>query len=112
MIYDPNNELTEEQMEALSEDAFLEYLDTKAEYLKQFTKPLDTYHIKQFNAADAGSRGVDLTMDDLKRMKKLGKQNEMVSFDSRSIEWKEKEEEMLKRTGVKNVKTHRSQWFD
>lgn len=112
MIYDPNNELTEEQMSQLTEDEFFEYLDTKAEYLKKFTKPLDTYHIKQFNAADAGSRGEEITMDDLKRMKKLGKENEMKSFDSRSVEWKSKEGEMLKRTGVKNVKTHRSQWFD
>ena len=29
------------------------------------------------------------------------------------LEWKEKEHEMLKKTfGIKNIKTHRSQWFD
>ena len=112
MIYDPNNELTEEQMMSLSEDEFFEYIDSKAEYLKKFSKPLDTYHLKQFNAADMGQRGEEITMDELKRIKKLGKENEALSFDSRSIEWKEKEEQMLKNTGVKNVKTHRSQWFD
>jgi hypothetical protein len=52
-------------------------------------------------------------LDDLKRIKKLGKENEMSTFDEdESIEWKEKKHEMLKRIGVKNVKTHRSQWFD
>jgi hypothetical protein len=113
MIYDPNNELTEEQMKSLSEDEFFEYLDSKAEYLKKFSKPLDTYHLKQFNAADMGQRGEEITMDDLKRIKKLGKENELSTFDEeQSLEWKEKKHEMLKRAGVKNVKTHRSQWFD
>lgn len=113
MIYDPNNELTEEQIESLSEDEFFEYIDSKAEYLKKFSKPLDTYHLKQFNAADMGVRGEEITMDDLKRIKKLGKENELSTFDAeQSLEWKEKKHEMLKRAGVKNVKTHRSQWFD
>ena len=113
MIYDPNNELTEEQIESLSEDEFFEYIDSKAEYLKKFSKPLDTYHLKQFNAADMGARGEEITMDDLKRIKKLGKENELSTFDAeQSLEWKEKKYEMLKRAGVKNVKTHRSQWFD
>ena len=113
MIYDPNNELTEDQLESLSEEEFFEYLDSKAEYLKKFTKPLDTYHLKQFNAADLGQRGEEVTMDDLKKIKKMGKENEMSTFnEEQSLEWKEKKHEMLKRAGVKNVKTHRSQWFD
>ena len=113
MIYDPNNELTEDQLESLSEEEFFEYLDSKVEYLKKFTKPLDTYHLKQFSAADLGQRGEEVTMDDLKKIKKMGKENEMSTFnEEQSLEWKEKKHEMLKRAGVKNVKTHRSQWFD
>lgn len=33
--------------------------------------------------------------------------------DSKVVgKWKEKSREILKNNGVKNVKTHRSQWFD
>ena len=49
MIYDPNNELTDEQLEKLGNedfDSMLEYLDGQAEYLKKFTKPLSSYHTK------------------------------------------------------------------
>jgi hypothetical protein len=49
----------------------------------------------------------------LKKLKKLGRENESIGFDKEmDMEWKEKKHDMLKRVGVKNVKTHRSQWFD
>ena len=57
--YDPNNPLSEEELDKLGKedfDSFLEYLDSKAEYLKQFTKPLGQYHTKRFAAANAASR--------------------------------------------------------
>ena len=41
MKYDPNNPLSEEDLDKLGEqdfDSFLEYLDGKTEYLKKFTK--------------------------------------------------------------------------
>ena len=50
ITYDPNNELSNEELDKLANkdmNAFLEYLDAKAEYLKQFTKPLGTYHFKK-----------------------------------------------------------------
>jgi hypothetical protein len=40
--FDPQNELTDKQLDELANqnfDEFLDYLDQKAEYLKQFTKP-------------------------------------------------------------------------
>ena len=46
MKYDPNNELSDEQLNKLSEDDFFQYLDSKAKYLSQFTKPLGEYHTK------------------------------------------------------------------
>jgi hypothetical protein len=108
IIYDPNSELTEEQMKVLSDDEFLDYLDQKAEYLKQFTKPLDTHHLKMYNAASGNVDNVNL-----KKLKKLGRENESIGFDKEAhLEWQEKKHDMLKRVGVKNVKTHRSQWFD
>ena len=49
--FDPQNELNDEQLDELANqnfDDFLDYLDQKAEYLKQFTKPLSSYHTKRF----------------------------------------------------------------
>ena len=43
--FDPNNELSDEELNKLGEenfDDFLDYLDQKAEHLKQFTKPLSS----------------------------------------------------------------------
>ena len=45
MKYDPENELTEMELDELGKanfDAFLTYLDEKAAYLKQFTRPLES----------------------------------------------------------------------
>ena len=53
MKFDPQNELTDEQLDELANqnfDDFLDYLDQKAAHLKQFTKPLDAYHLKRFAA--------------------------------------------------------------
>ena len=39
--FDPNNELSDKELDALAEkdfDMFLDYLDQKTAYLKQFTK--------------------------------------------------------------------------
>jgi len=85
MKYNPNEDLTDEQLKELSEDDFFEYIDSKAAYLKQFTQPLGQYHAKQFASQTKGS---ELTT------KELG------------------DDPKFKDPGIKNLKTHRSQWFD
>ena len=116
MMYDPENPLTEEELDKLGNedfDSFLDYLDQKANYLKQFTKPLDTYHLKKFASLDATDKGEMLNDDDITRLNKLGRKNEEIGFDKEvHQDWIKKKIEVLKNTGVKNVKTHRSQWFD
>ena len=72
MKYDPNNPLSDKELDKLGKedfDGFLEYLDGMQEH-------------KQKN------------------------------FKKKVQEAKKKKHDMLKKTGVKNVKTHRSQWFD
>ena len=76
MKYDPNNELTEEQMTQLSEDEFMEYLDTKAEYLKQFTRPLGSYHAKRYAAMTATSLGRGVTEEEYQAAKRIGKEGD------------------------------------
>ena len=117
--FDPQNELSDKELDALAEkdfDMFLDYLDQKAEYLKQFTKPLDAYHLKRFaSQAKKDSTGEALTTEEIKELQKLGEKNEAESFDEeKHKEWIDKKHEMLTSGswGVKNIKTHRSQWFD
>jgi hypothetical protein len=110
MIYNPNNELTDEQMKELSEADFFEYLDTKAAYLKQFTAPIGQYHAKQFAAM---TKGGELTTKELKRAKELGK----VGDDEKARKIAEAAarkggDPKFKDSGIKNIKTNRTQWFD
>ena len=116
MKYDHNNPLSDEELDKLAEkdfDLFLDYLDSKTAYLKQFTKPLSSYHTKRFTALTLAQQGKPITDEELKKAEKIGKENEQKVIDKNANkEWKEKEHDMLKKTGVKNVKTDRSQWFD
>jgi len=117
--FDPNNELSAEELDKLGEenfDDFLNYLDQKAEYLKKSSKPLDPYHLKRFAAqAKMESKDEALTVEEIRKLQKLGEDNTRMTDEEleKHLEWMEKRNEMLKKTfGVKNFKTHRSQWFD
>lgn len=110
MIYNPNNELTDEQMKELSEDAFFKYLDSKAAYLKQFSVPIGQYYAKQFAAL---TKGEALTTEELKRAKELGK----IGDDEKARRIAEAAsrkggDPKFKDAGIKNIKTNRTQWFD
>lgn len=108
MLYDPKNELSDEQLKKLSEDDFFEYLDAKAAYLKQFTQPLGQYHAKQFASQ---AKGGELTTKELKRAKEIGR----VGDDIRAQVIAEVASKMTTKVpnlNVKGHKTNRSQWFD
>ena len=115
MKYDHENPLNEAELEALGNenfDSFLAYLDSKTEYLKQFTKPLSSYHTKRYASLTLAQQGKTITDEELKKANDIGRKNELEAEDRVNNKlWKEKEVEMLKKT-VKNVKTDRSQWFD
>ena len=110
MKYNPNEELTEEQLKELSENDFFEYLDTKAAYLKQFTQPLGQYHTKHYAAL---SKGGELTTKELKRAKEIGREGD----DMRANAIREAakglgDDPKFRDSGIKNIKTKRTQWFD
>jgi len=115
MIYDHENPLSEKELELLGEedfDKFLDYIDQKAEHLKQFTKPLSSYHTKRYASLTSAQQGKTITDEELKKANDIGRKNELEAEDKVNNKlWKDKEVEMLKKT-VKNVKTDRSQWFD
>jgi hypothetical protein len=82
MIYDPNKELTDEQLTQLSEDDFLEYLDTKAEYLKQFSKPLPGYYLKRYAYTAAKVEGRDISDKEHNSLNKMSKE-----YNEKRNEW-------------------------
>lgn len=108
--YNPDAELTQNELNALDEKDFFEYLDSKAKYLKQFTRPLDTYHAKTFAAL---ANGGNLSSEELKTAKEIGRIGDEAKY-SAIAEATEKlgGDPKFKDPEIKNVKTHRSQWFD
>ena len=114
MKYDPQNELTDEQLKELSEDDFFEYLDAKAEYLNQYKRPLGQYHTKRFAYIDAAIQNREIGHAEYKRLTKKGLEGDLQA--------KSRIEEYIEVNGlidpkyldpqIKNFKTHRSQWFD
>jgi len=114
MIYDPDNPLSDVELDKLGKenfDKFLEYLDSKSEYLKQYTKPLGEYHTKRFAAATAASQGRGLTSKELKVAKEIGKEGDDIN-KQRIIDKMEEKGLTEPDKNVKNIKTHRSQWFE
>jgi hypothetical protein len=113
MKYNPENELTEEQVTALPEDQFFEYIDSKAAYLKQFIRPLETYHTKRFVGIGAAIEGRNVSNRELEAAKKIGKDN----FRKRMEKEAKASDELggdpkYRDLGIKHFKTNRTQWFD
>ena len=113
MKYNPENELTEEQVTALPEDQFFEYIDSKAAYLKQFTRPLESYHTKRFVGIGAAIEGRNVSNRELEAAKKIGKDN----FRKRMEREAKASDELggdpkYRDLGIKHFKTNRTQWFD
>ena len=107
--FDPNNELSEEELSKLGEenfDDFLDYIDQKAEHLKQFSKPLSSYHTKRYASLTAAIQGKEITDEALKRAGELGKKNEDVAFEKIKERFEEMEKDNPKYTdeGISNIK--------
>ena len=99
--FDPQNELSDKELDALAEknfDEFLDYLDQKAEYLKKFTKPLDPYHLKRYASMDKmETKGEALTTEELKKLQKLGEQNTAKTDEEieKDLEWMDTQPDLI-----------------
>jgi hypothetical protein len=108
MKYNPEQELTDEQMKELSEDDFFEYLDSKAAYLKEHSAPLNQYHVKKFASVTMGG---NLSTKQLRRAKEVGREGEWI----RNEKLKEAAKHITAKVPDLNVrghKTNRRQWID
>ncbi len=110
--YDPQNELTEEDVGKLPFEDCLDYLDQKAVYLKQFTRPLGTYQTKHYAAL---TKGDALTTTELKKAKdigKLGDDERARNIVNATSKLGLGDDPKYRDAGIKNIKTNRRQWFD
>lgn len=82
MKYDPNNELTDEQLTQLSDNELFEYLDGKAEHLKQFSKPLPGYYLKRYAYTSAKVSGRDISDEEHDSLNKMAKE-----YNEKRNEW-------------------------
>jgi len=79
MKYDPNNPLSDKELDELSKedfDKFLEYLDSQSEHLRKYTRPLNSHETKKMASLSAALQGKKLTDEEFERAKEIGKQNE------------------------------------
>lgn len=79
MKYDPNNPLTDEQLDEIAGknfDMFLSYLDSKSEYLRSKSRPMNSHELKQVAGLSAAMNGTQLTDEEWESVKKQGKLNE------------------------------------
>ena len=79
--YDPNNELSKEELSKLDFDMFLNYIDQKAEYLKQFTRPINSYETKKYATISNARTGEELTSEKFDRIKCIAKMNDNKLYD-------------------------------
>ena len=79
MKYDPNNPISDEELDKIAKedfDKFLEYLDSKSAYLKTKTSPLNSHELKTMAMLDAKIKGKDVSNEEWESIKEMGKQNE------------------------------------
>lgn len=79
MKYDPNNPISDEELDKIAKedfDKFLEYLDSKSEYLKTKTRPLNSHELKKMAMLDARIKGKEVSDEEWESIKEMGKQNE------------------------------------
>ena len=69
-------------MTQLSEEEFFEYLDTKAEYLKQFSKPLPGYYLKRYAYTAAKVEGREISDEDHEALNKMS-----IEYNNKRNEW-------------------------
>lgn len=77
MKYDPTRpDPSSEVLDKLTEEELFEWLDTKAEYLKSKTRPMNSHELKQVAGLSAAIDGRKISDDEWEAIKKQGKLNE------------------------------------
>ena len=79
--YNPDKELSKDELSKLDFDVFLNYIDQKAEYLKQFTRPINSYETKKYATISNASTGKKLTDEKFDKIKRIAQMNDNKLYD-------------------------------
>lgn len=102
---------TEEQLNNMSDEELFELLDKRSKELNENVMPLPQYHCKLYTVTSELISSDDLDSERLEKAREIGFENAKLVKDTI-------QDTMLKNgikepnLNVKNIKTHRSQWFD
>lgn len=84
---------TDEELKSMSDEELFEYLDAKAEYLKQHKKPLSPYKATRFAAlgnaisnSDKGTDEVNKSFPDIQNIRKQSQKDGMDFFKKQQNE--------------------------
>ena len=102
---------TDEELKNMSDDELFALLDKRSSDLNEFSRPLDRFHTKRYTVISQLTTDGDLDDDKLEKAREIGKDNEK-KIDENITECMLKNNLDEPNKYVKNVKTHRSQWFD
>lgn len=95
MKYNPQSELTQNELNCLDEADFFEYLDSKAKYLKTKSMPLPSHLVKNYAYMTEAVAGINTNGDihtvvDNQSLERIIKKNNELSNDLLVEKWEKK----------------------
>lgn len=105
------NDDIKKNLDAMTDDELFKLLDERSKELNQTSRPLGKFHSKLFNTTSDFISGKDFDDHRLSIAREIGDENDKKVADKIQNTM---DENGLKpaNLNVKNIKTHRSQWFD
>ena len=79
--YNPNNELSKDEISKLDFDVFLDYIDQKAEHLRQYTRSLNSWETKKYATISNANERKELTSEKFDKIKRIAQMNENKLLD-------------------------------
>jgi hypothetical protein len=74
-MYNPNNPLSNGEIEKLNDYELFEYLDSKSKHMEKFSAPLSGYKLKRYAYTSAAIGGGKISEEHHKELGKMGKEN-------------------------------------
>jgi hypothetical protein len=102
---------TKEQLDNMSDDELFKLLDERSKELNKYSRPLGRYHTKLYTATSEFISGNDFDRKKIDKASEIGAENDKMVND-KIIDTMFENDLQEPNLNVKNVKTHRSQWFD
>lgn len=102
---------TNDELNNMSDEELFALLDKRSEELNKTTRPLGRYHSKLYTATSNFISGDGFDIEKIERASEIGAENDRLVNDKICDTMLENDFDEPD-LNVKNIKTHRSQWFD